>query len=427
MLTCTDPVLAQRVASVLSVISLTGGGTATDAEAEEILADLPAAPAASFREAWRQLRDQQWPEADTSPVSWGQFRACDEEDLTPARRDEEARTPSDARLGQLTGKVFRVIQFGEYHVYDADRLLKAASADGWSPLSDEEDEVDPDDDLLDALMHMADISDEVPGADIICQESRGEMLVVGKGAELADWKQEPITVQFGTGWRLRSEESQDLRQIRPDFTALFPVRSCDCDREDCEICGDWQLTPRTADMLYTSLQILSDQAYDDVDERGDDPVSGKDDNDWWFFDRLPRITWHMNAAWRRQIGHACEDLARDLAAGQWPSPRNNAEEIVLHLAIRDAPDCLEMAEDAGDSDHDALPRNHDDYDWDMCSEILFEDHDVLMLYNADLDGMEDPDTDVNQEFGIGDLRPKAWFEFFAHLEPRDPARSFRRG
>ncbi|GGQ85196.1 hypothetical protein [Streptomyces flaveolus] len=30
-----------------------------------------------------------------------------------------------------------------------------------------------------------------------------------------------------------------------------------------------------------------------------------------------------------------------------------------------------------------------DFDWDWCSDVLFEDHDVLMLFDASLDGIED--------------------------------------
>lgn len=431
VLTCTDPVLAQRAASALIALARDGAGDATNADTEEILAALPAAPAASFREACRRLRDQEWPEADAGPVRWDQFQAIGTADLASARRDEETRTPSDARLRQLTGKAFRVIQFLEYHVHDASRLLAAAAADGWSPLSDEDDQADPDD-LLDAVMHMADISHEVPGADIICQESTGEALIAAKGAELADWQRKPITAEFGGGWRLRREESGNRELADPDFAALFPVRSCDLDHanedeeEDCEICGGWQLTPRTADMLHTALENLSDEAHDDTGEKGDEPVSGKNDGDWSFFDRLPRITWGMDAEWRRQVGHACEDLVRDLTAGEWPRPRCTAEEMVLHLAIKDAPGYLEIWKEATDERHEALPEHRDDYDWDMCSELLFEDHDVLMLYDASLDGFEDPGSDLNRESGVGDLRPAAWFTFFAHLEPRDPDRDFRR-
>jgi hypothetical protein len=123
---------------------------------------------------------------------------------------------------------------------------------------------------------------------------------------------------------------------RADFAALFPVRECGCRREACE--------------------------------------------GWLFFDRLPRITWHQDSGWRRQVARACDDLGDDLVGGDWPMPRNNAEEIVL-------------------------PRHGDDYDWDMCSEVLFQDHDVLMLYDESLDGIEDPGSDANEYLRMGDLRP----------------------
>jgi hypothetical protein len=85
-----------------------------------------------------------------------------------------------------------------------------------------------------------------------------------------------------------------------------------------------------------------------------------------------------------------------------------------------------MAEDSADKRHAALPEHNDDYTWDDCSELLFQDHDVLMLFNDSLDGFEDPATDLNKESGAGDLRPQAWFDFFANEEPRDPNRGFRR-
>jgi hypothetical protein len=431
VLTCTDPVLAQRAADTLAALARSGGGDAINANAEDIAAALPAAPAASFREACHQLREQKWPETDAGPVRWDQFHPADEGDRSPARRDEATRTPADARLGELTGKAFRVMQFIEFHVHDASRLLAAARAGGFSPSPDEDDQNDPDD-LLGAVMHMADTSHEVPGADIISQESTGQPLIVAEADELADWQEDPITAEFSSGWRLRRNESGNHEQAGPDFAALFPVRSCPRDHADedeegsCEICGDWYLSPRSADMLYTALENLSDEAYDDADEFGDEPVPGKNAGDWSFFDRLPRVTWKMDAEWRRQVGRACEDLAQDLAAGDWPRPRCTAEEMAMHLAIQDAPTYLEIWQDGGDKRHESLPEHRNDYDWHMCSQVLFEDHDVLMLYNARLDGFEDPDSDLNREYGVGDLRPAAWFKTFAHLEPRDPHRGFRR-
>ncbi|MGH3251443.1 MAG: hypothetical protein ACRDOI_35260 [Trebonia sp.] len=441
VLTCTNPLLAQRAASVLTSLALTGGGPMIHADAEAIRATLPSAPAASFSEACQRLRDLEWPEADASPaVEWDQVQFPDERDLTPALRDEEARTPSDVRLGQLTGKVFRIVQFAEYHVYDPDRLLHAAAADGWPPVSAEDDDENDDaDDLLDAIMHLASVGSDVPGAGVVSQQSTGRRLVVSAGDELADWQQEPVTAEFGGGWRLNAEppgglggDHDDDDSIEPDFVALFPVRSCERDHAnwdeemECDICGDWQLTPRTADMLHTALENLSDEAYNDVEEHGSDPVTRENANDWDLFDRFPRITWQTDGDWRRQVARACEDLSQDLAAGHWPSPRNNAEEMALHLAIEDAPDYLEMAEDSGDEKHKALPEYPDDCTWDQCSSLFFQDHDVLMLFDESLDGFEDPSTDINKHFRVGDLRPEAWFKFFNNMKPRDPNRGFRR-
>jgi hypothetical protein len=75
---------------------------------------------------------------------------------------------------------------------------------------------------------------------------------------------------------------------------------------------------------------------------------------------------------------------------------------------------------------DDLPEHDDDHDWDMLTETLFQDLDILALFSNQLDGIEDPDTDQNRELGIGDYRPQAWFERLLNMEPRDPRRPFRR-
>lgn len=302
VLTCHDPVLAQRAADVLTALARGASGEVVTALAKEIESVLPAAPAASFREALSRLRDQSWPEAHASPVRWE------------------------------------------------------------------------------------------------------HLLVI---------------------------ERENTRQsAAPDFAALFQVRTCHLDHADedeyCDVCDEWQLTPRTADMLYTALEILSDEAHEDADDNGDEPVLPTDEGYWLVFDRLPRITRGMGADWRHQFGRACADLARDLEAGERPQPRCTAEEMALHLAVRDAPGCLEMAREADDEHHQALPEHYDDYDWDRCASLLFEDHDVLMLFDKSFDGVEDPQGELNQTYGIGDLRATQWFQFFAHLDPRDPHRTFRR-
>jgi hypothetical protein len=46
----------------------------------------------------------------------------------------------------------------------------------------------------------------------------------------------------------------------------------------------------------------------------------------------------------------------------------------------------------------------------MCSEVLVLDHDVLMLFDEGLNGIENPSTDVNKDFRVGDLRRSSFVQ-----------------
>ncbi|MFE9647478.1 hypothetical protein ACFYO0_25845 [Streptomyces sp. NPDC006365] len=61
-----------------------------------------------------------------------------------------------------------------------------------------------------------------------------------------------------------------------------------------------------------------------------------------------------------------------------------------------------------------------------CFDVLFEDHDVLMLFDNTLDGIEDADSDIHQSMGMVNLAPHAWFAPFDPEQGRDPDRGFRR-
>jgi len=115
----------------------------------------------------------------------------------------------------------------------------------------------------------------------------------------------------------------------PDFAGLFEI--CDCGQADCDRCGGFQLTPRTAAMLYVNAQALADAGYDDVHGYGDEPVTR--DADWAVFDEYPPITFRQDAVWRRQAARAFDDLADDLGSGRLPEPRCPAEEMALRLIL----------------------------------------------------------------------------------------------
>ncbi|MFI1996317.1 hypothetical protein [Actinoplanes sp. NPDC020271] len=229
------------------------------------------------------------------------------------------------------------------------------------------------------------------------------------------WPEDRV-ISVGLGELLDSSQGGSEESDSPDFRRLFLI-----DEDD----EDWQLTPRTAYVLHAALSTLSDWAYDDVNEHGDEPVKERDSGDWYMLDRLPRLSWRQDAQWRRQIARAADDLCQDLESGQWPIPRCNAEELCLHLAIEDAQGIAEIYEDDPALTED-LPAHPDDFDWETCSEDFFQDHDVLLLDERWADGIEDPDGDLNMSAGIGDLRPQNWFRWFDNVSPRDRHRGFRR-
>lgn len=201
----------------------------------------------------------------------------------------------------------------------------------------------------------------------------------------------------------------------PDFAELF-------DGSD----EDNALTPRTASWLFTSAQVLADNAFDDVLRHGDAPVTD-DANDWYYFDELPRITWRRDALWRRQMARSFDDLAADITEGRAPLPRCTAEEFALHGMILRSRDLLADGDDYLVDSVADLPQDHTDGDWDSLLTVLFQDHDFLLLHAPDVDGIEDPDVMSNQLLGIGDLlRPANWFRTFDNAVTRQAGRPFRR-
>jgi len=207
----------------------------------------------------------------------------------------------------------------------------------------------------------------------------------------------------------------------PDFAALFALSSCS--QPGCEDCERWQLTPRTAVALWVAAQLTADAAYDDVDEHRNTPVSETDD--WALYDQYPPITGRQGADWRRHAARAFDDVA----SGRWPRPRCRAEEMALRLLIERARDWW-MDADAGlgvrPEELAALPAHAGDLDWQGALDALFADHDLLLLFDVELDVIEDPAALENRLPRMGDYRPAAWFTPLDAITARDPHRGFRR-
>ncbi len=184
------------------------------------------------------------------------------------------------------------------------------------------------------------------------------------------------------------------------------------------------LTPRTAAVLRLAGEELSALAWQEVTALGDEPLPRGAGG---VFGRLPPITLRRDGQWRRQMARTFDDLAGGLRdegrAGV--EPRCTGEEMALHLMIDRARSITVNRPNAVRELVADLPSRGADYDWDGCSNDLFEDHDVLMLFDAQLDGMEDPDSDIHQAMGMVSLAADEWFKPFRTDYARDPDRGFR--
>ena len=108
---------------------------------------------------------------------------------------------------------------------------------------------------------------------------------------------------------------------------------------------------------------------------------------------------------------ACfEALARRLEAGGFDTTQITtctAEEMALHLVI----DAAEGGTGDGSLATDlSLPASPDrDEDFDAIRELHFRDHDVLLLFDASLDGIEAPNSALDEHGLFANLHPQAWF------------------
>jgi hypothetical protein len=108
-------------------------------------------------------------------------------------------------------------------------------------------------------------------------------------------------------------------------------------------------------------------------------------------------------------------------------PTCPAEELALHLILQDAPPAVEDGWTGLDAaTFDSLPGHPGDLDWDAMPDVLFQDTDILHLFEPDLDGIDNAHDALNATMAIGDYRPSAWFENFANMKQRDGQRDFRR-
>ena len=199
----------------------------------------------------------------------------------------------------------------------------------------------------------------------------------------------------------------------PDFAALFPMPDASvplCDEHDgCRTCDSarwYAYTPRT--MAYVAAQAramaqLWDDSIDDSVTRAN--VLGA---------LLPPLVRSAPPDWYRTFARCFTAISDRIEAGVIPFPRCTAEEMALHIVLGVcAVKVLEWGEELGDGLFGAaaqLDEHETDARFDVLIDVMFEDHDVLMLFEDPfVNGIPAP---VAKVMGIVNLDMVDWFQPF---------------
>lgn len=179
---------------------------------------------------------------------------------------------------------------------------------------------------------------------------------------------------------------------QPDFASVYG--------------DDDALTPRLAAHLWGAAVILADTHFD-----GSQPDVLEQD--------LPPVARRLaDDAWMRRFALCFGIIADRLARGGYASEQLascTAEEMALHVIIDHAEG---FVADGVLPAQEHLPRREADTDLEWAREALFRDHDVLLLFNLSLDGIEDDTSEIQEHLRLAHLHPRDWFVTFDdQLEP----------
>lgn len=122
--------------------------------------------------------------------------------------------------------------------------------------------------------------------------------------------------------------------------------------------------------------------------------------------------------WLDRFTDGFDHLAAKIAIGEGDREGLAActgEEFALHLVIDLAE--AQLADGiigTGIDTAKALPdHGQADSDFEAMRDLLFTDHDVLILFDPSMDGAEEPDGELDRIARFANLQPKDWFEPFA--------------
>jgi hypothetical protein len=187
--------------------------------------------------------------------------------------------------------------------------------------------------------------------------------------------------------------------------------------EQCVRCAAW-FSPFHAATLAAAAEFFAasmhlEGPWDASDAEADEPPL--------IAHHLPRVAQPFldDTAWFVELQHAFHLVAARLAAGELPFPRCTGEEMALHAALSLASAITQgqvptgpVLPAVGMTGQEWLALEHEcdqDDGWLSASFWLFADHDVLMLFDPQMDGIEDPESDLGLHMGVVNLHPADWF------------------
>lgn len=197
--------------------------------------------------------------------------------------------------------------------------------------------------------------------------------------------------------------------------------------------AQWPLTDRTRFILWRAVHSFMCDIDGDISqmrESGCKTSADLDPDMIAAISAFPRVTHRQSLAWWQKVYAASERLVEGLrVGGEAMVPLTIAEEAILAI-VTNRPNVPGHAEVVMNDDEtyapilaqfEALEIQVDDFDspgfdWREILPELKGDIDVLALWEPLLDGMDDPDSDLNQRIGMGDYRPMNWHALLRSTE-----------
>lgn len=235
-----------------------------------------------------------------------------------------------------------------------------------------------------------------------------------------------ITLAHGGPTRVVVTGRGDLVEI-PDFEELFPLcpdhghrpYTEQLDGHGCETCDERVLSPRLACFVSQQLWECEELWGMDLAHVPEHPDGTIAMEKFFWASTLPPVARDgRTREWVVQFIGCFRSLAERLARGKLPCPRSTGEEMALHIALDCAADSRAngLTEEECASWCTSLPEAPGiDTDFDMLETVLFEDHDVLMLFDDQLAGIESNKVLVDR-MGLVNLHPDDWFIPFCSEE-----------